>query len=129
MQSTSSAKEVPLLSEHHAHGGQLPTQACRSAARQFSGKTGGRIPAMQLCGTKRSGRGAWLHSTVSSGGEVRNGRALRQVTPRSFFQESVCSNRRAKQKGAFDSETEKDLVLVSVPFTRAGSLPHASTGE
>lgn len=115
MQPTSSAKEVPLLSEHPAHGGQLPTQDCCTAACQFSGKTGSGVPAMPPHSPCRSGRRARLHvTTVSSGGEARGCRAAGQVTSRSFLHEVVGSTRRTKQKGAFSSEKEKDITLASV---------------
>lgn len=109
---------MPLLPEHHAHGSKLPAQDYRTATRQCSGKTGDRVPALHFCFAKRSGRGPWLHITFSSGGEVRDGRAVRQVTPRSFFHEGICRNRRAKQKGAFNSETEK--ILISSAFSSPG---------
>jgi hypothetical protein len=66
----------------------------------------------------RSGRRAWLPITIiSSGGQVTDLRAVRQVTSRSFLCEGICSTRRAKQKGAFSSKKEKDIILVNVSFS------------
>ena len=112
---------MPLLSEHHAHGGELPSQNCGAAARRFSGKTGSRAPAVHRV-PSRGGGGARLSvTTVSSGGEVRGLRVARQVTCRSFLHKVTCSTRRSKQKGAFCAKKEKDITLfLNVSFSLPG---------
>lgn len=83
--------------------------------------------------SSRAGGRAWLHVTaVSSGGEVRDLRMARQVISRSFLREVLRSAGRTKQKGAFCSKKEKDIMLLPkriIFFPRLGCLPHASTGE
>lgn len=60
-----------------------------------------------------AGGRAWLHVTaVSSGGEVRDLRMAGKVISRSFLREVLRSAGRTKQKGAFCSKKEKDIMLL-----------------
>lgn len=104
---------MPLLSEHHAHGGELPAQRHGAAAPRFSGKTGGGVPTVRLDLPSRAGGRARLRvSTVSAGGKVRDLGVARQVPPRRFVHQATCGTRRTKQKGAFRSKEEKDITLL-----------------
>lgn len=120
MQFTSSAKEVPLLSEHHAHGGSN----CSPQNRAKASSQGRQEAEPQPCTSTFLGRWGGHGCPLISGGEVRALGGARQGPSRSFLHQVICSTGRTKQKGPSVQKKEKDITFplnVSFSLPRLGS--------